>query len=361
MSARPAAPAAIAESRSAVLASRHARTFRRGRDLADLPLPDRPLTDPDNPQVSHSMRRVDGRVEVETQRRRQGPGCGGRLRPGLRATATRRLIGRDQPGASPHLAALVSSGRRGVGMGPVEGSRGASATARRLPGRAFTSDRRVRTSAWSATPPTPARSATRPAPSPTIGRSAASGATVRAACMWPPSRPGSRNLAIANPAQATAAEINQSCGECHGQHSLPMPAARTAPDWTRFPGSTLPWSRCYAESGGALSCVTATTRTRTPRRRRRTTRRNAYPATPRRRPPGRRRIGTPAAKPEPATRSSCPVNPSGVPELPHAQGPLRLAPRLLHRPLHPGPSPYRLGGLEECPPACLPSVVGPRE
>ena len=35
-----------------------------------------------------------------------------------------------------------------------------------------------------------------------------------------------------------------------------MPASRTAPDWTRFPGSTLPWSRCFAESGGALSCVT---------------------------------------------------------------------------------------------------------
>src|SRR5262249_22669383 len=24
----------------------------------------------------------------------------------------------------------------------------------------------------------------------------------------------------------------------------------------RFPGSTLPWSRCYSESGGTLNCVT---------------------------------------------------------------------------------------------------------
>ena len=64
------------------------------------------------------------------------------------------------------------------------------------------------------------------------------------------------DMAIANPAQARAAEVNQSCGGCHGQHSLPMPASRTAPDWTRFPGSTLPWSRCYVERGGALSCVT---------------------------------------------------------------------------------------------------------
>ena len=62
--------------------------------------------------------------------------------------------------------------------------------------------------------------------------------------------------AIASPADASPAEINHLCGDCHSQHFLAMPAMRTAPDWTRFPGSTLPWSRCYAESGGALSCVT---------------------------------------------------------------------------------------------------------
>ncbi len=62
--------------------------------------------------------------------------------------------------------------------------------------------------------------------------------------------------AVANPGQASPVQVNQSCGGCHSQHFLTMPAARTAPDWTRFPGSTLSWSRCYAESGGALSCVT---------------------------------------------------------------------------------------------------------
>ena len=35
-----------------------------------------------------------------------------------------------------------------------------------------------------------------------------------------------------------------------------MPAERTAPGWARFPGSTLLWSRCYAESGGTLGCTT---------------------------------------------------------------------------------------------------------
>ena len=79
---------------------------------------------------------------------------------------------------------------------------------------------------------------------------------VPAAFIWRRSAAKFSDSAIASPAQASPAEINQSCGECHSQHFLAMPASRTAPDWMRFPGSTLPWSRCYAESGGALSCVT---------------------------------------------------------------------------------------------------------
>ena len=49
-----------------MLASRHARTFTRGEDLAALPLPREPMTDSDNPSVSHSLRRVDGQIQLET-------------------------------------------------------------------------------------------------------------------------------------------------------------------------------------------------------------------------------------------------------------------------------------------------------
>ncbi len=51
----------------AALASRHSRTFSRSQDLAALPLPPEPMTDKDDPRVSHSLRRVDGRIEVETR------------------------------------------------------------------------------------------------------------------------------------------------------------------------------------------------------------------------------------------------------------------------------------------------------
>jgi hypothetical protein len=62
--------------------------------------------------------------------------------------------------------------------------------------------------------------------------------------------------AIVNPPRPAAAARNQLCGRCHSQHFLEMPAAMTDPRWARFPGSTLPQSRCYTESGGGLSCVT---------------------------------------------------------------------------------------------------------
>ena len=47
--------------------SRHARTFHHGRGLLDLPIPDRPLTDPDDPAVTHVVRRENDEIKVETR------------------------------------------------------------------------------------------------------------------------------------------------------------------------------------------------------------------------------------------------------------------------------------------------------
>jgi hypothetical protein len=62
--------------------------------------------------------------------------------------------------------------------------------------------------------------------------------------------------AILNPTRASPAALNQLCGRCHSQHLLEMPASKADPAWARFPGSTLPQSRCYTESGAGLSCST---------------------------------------------------------------------------------------------------------
>ena len=54
----------------ALLASRHATYFARRRELEGLPLPEEPLPDPGNPQVTHRFRREDDSLVVET---RAGP------------------------------------------------------------------------------------------------------------------------------------------------------------------------------------------------------------------------------------------------------------------------------------------------
>src|SRR5262249_39823808 len=51
----------------AVMASRHANTFSRARDLGKLPLPEGPLTDPGNDRVTHRFRREADGLVVETR------------------------------------------------------------------------------------------------------------------------------------------------------------------------------------------------------------------------------------------------------------------------------------------------------
>ena len=50
------------------LASRHTQTYYRGAQLDTLPLPYRPLPDPDDPNVTHTFRRHDGVLTAETRR-----------------------------------------------------------------------------------------------------------------------------------------------------------------------------------------------------------------------------------------------------------------------------------------------------
>ena len=49
------------------IASKHATTFSRARDLDGLVLPSTPLPDPGNPEVTHHFERRDGSPQVETR------------------------------------------------------------------------------------------------------------------------------------------------------------------------------------------------------------------------------------------------------------------------------------------------------
>ena len=61
--------------------------------------------------------------------------------------------------------------------------------------------------------------------------------------------------AIVSPAQGSGEGSLRLCAQCHALHDNPS-LPRTDPYWIRFQGTTLPWSRCYTESAGALDCVT---------------------------------------------------------------------------------------------------------
>lgn len=49
------------------LASRHTQTYYRGSQLDAIPLPDRPLPDPDDPKVTHAFQKRDGVIHEETR------------------------------------------------------------------------------------------------------------------------------------------------------------------------------------------------------------------------------------------------------------------------------------------------------
>lgn len=64
---------------------------------------------------------------------------------------------------------------------------------------------------------------------------------------------GFPQLAIGRPKAATPAKRMQLCAPCHGADGTIPPSD---PRFIRFQSTTLPYSRCYTETGGKLDCVT---------------------------------------------------------------------------------------------------------
>jgi tetratricopeptide (TPR) repeat protein len=238
----------------ATLATRHARTLDRGQDLLKFPLPEHPLKDPDNPEVLHSFERSGGRLKVQTR-------VGSRMFHAIVDYALgasdryMSLVGRDHQGQVrtlrmsyfknseesgwcrskfqfPHPAhdedylgvlpvsvdeaneclTCHTTTARSVreGHGPESGDRGIGCERCHGPGG-------LHITAINSRFPDPM---------------------------------------IASPARSAPGQINQLCGTCHSQHFIAMPESFSDPAWARFPGSSLPWSRCSTESRGTLNCVT---------------------------------------------------------------------------------------------------------
>ena len=234
-------------------ASRHARTLLRGDELAKLPYPDRPTTDPGNPGVTHTFIREQGQVGVETRVQNEVRRAVIQYAFGSRDHYT-SLVGADSQG-TPYIFRL-SHYQSGGDSGWVR-TTGHSADPGE--GRDFLGkpldvlDGIHRCLFCHATNPVAVLKQSGPESGDRgIGCERCHG-------------PGGlhvkavevkfRDRAIINPNRATAEGRLRICGQCHSYHGY-SPLPRTDTFWIRYQGTTLPWSRCYTESGGALDCTT---------------------------------------------------------------------------------------------------------
>jgi tetratricopeptide (TPR) repeat protein len=235
-------------------ASRHARTFTRGDDLGRLPLPQEPMTDRDDPKVSHSFRRLGGQIELET--RAHGTVLRAVVDYAL-GSSDRYLsmVGHDEQLRVRVLRISLYQGANGTGWVRTKDQPPHPEKVDQFLGKTFDHvDGANECLKCHTTAGRSERNRTSPEwADHAIGCEGCHG-------------PGGLHLAsvsahfsdptIASPARASAAGVNQLCGRCHSQHLIEMPSSLTDPAWARFPGSTLPASRCYSESGAALGCVT---------------------------------------------------------------------------------------------------------
>ncbi|MGP0069625.1 MAG: tetratricopeptide repeat protein [Isosphaeraceae bacterium] len=229
--------------------SLHARTFRRGSELADLPLPGHPLRDPVRPEVRHSISRLSGSIQFEARDR-------DRVQRALVAYA----LGSGDRGLTPvgldeqkHLRELrLSHYADGPVWDVTTGHPPQPRPGEGFLGRFLSSDELRSclfchtTVARSARDQTDPESADRG-----IGCERCHGP---GEVHLPAVRSRFPDLAIARPRAGSGPQVVALCAQCHSP--LGREVTRTDPVAVRFPGTTLTWSRCYSNSGGLLDCLT---------------------------------------------------------------------------------------------------------
>jgi hypothetical protein len=247
-------------------ATRHARTFYHGAGLLDLPLPGRPVADPDDSKVMHKIERQGDRIEASSQ-------IDGQLSRMIvdYAFGTPEhyltMIARDE--GKTYRALRVSYYRtpKESGWGATSGDVGHSDSVEdRLGQRIDVRDGVVRCLHCHVTR---SRDFRDPPPAGGPGSAAADRAIGCERCHGPGGNhvqaiardfkdvKGSSDFAIVNVAGAPGATANRQCTECHTV-GLASQIERDPenPGYVRSPGVTFAFSRCFTESGGAMSCMT---------------------------------------------------------------------------------------------------------
>jgi tetratricopeptide (TPR) repeat protein len=242
-----------AEQAQAVHLSRHSSTFTRGKALLELPYPDEPIPDPDDPRIIHRFRREGDRVHVGTT-------AGTDVYHAIvdYAFGSPRqyfsLVGHDEK-AKPFIFRL-SHFRTDQDSGWIRttGHTPDLQDTQDSLGKPIDGPDAVSRCLFCHT--TDARAALERA-----GPAANDQAIGCERCHGPGANhvravdAKLADLAIVNPAKASAEGRTRVCGQCHANH-LGSPLPRTDPFWVRFQATTLTWSRCFTESNGALDCMT---------------------------------------------------------------------------------------------------------
>ncbi len=244
--------------------TRHARTFHRGPALVALPLPEGPLTDPDDPGVTLTFRREGPRIRVETRSRDQVSRAVVAYAFG---TVDRyvTMIGRDDAGDFRAIRLSHYRDAESSGWGRTSGDAGSPDPHESIRGRSIdVRDGVVRCLACHVTRPR----AFRDPPPAVAGPEAADPAIGCERCHGPGGNHlaavaaglADRAIAVARAGSAPAATVDAQCVGCH---ITDVPAAIRAepesPLYVRSPGLTLTFSRCStsgAGKGAGMTCLT---------------------------------------------------------------------------------------------------------
>jgi hypothetical protein len=237
--------------------TRHNRTFHHGAGLLKLPLPDRPLPDPDDPKVTHTIDREGDQIQVKTK---AGDRVFNTVVEYAFGTPERyiTMIGRDDQHDVRALRLSYYHNAEGSGWArtfgfpdDVELVRGQAVVVRDGVNRCLYCH------------VTQSRDFRDPPPETGVGPEAADSAIGCERCHGP----GANHIAamtrdfpdraIVNAGSANAAAINTQCAQCHVVGSrAEIELDPGNPMYIRSSGATLTSSRCYTESGGGMSCLT---------------------------------------------------------------------------------------------------------
>ena len=240
------------------LASRHTQTYYRGAQLDDLPCPDRPLPDPDDPEVTHTIHERDGVLREET---RVGREVFDAVIEYAFGTSDRYLttVSRDASGGY-HIARLSyydTPEGKGWDRSALDKTHPSPDSRRGVSGR---SDRRAGR---------PGEVPVLPRDQPAHGRDSIGPETADRAigcerCHGPggnhiaaPSRPASRTRRSSTPRTPPPRPSRASnATTATSSAGTSATTTRANPAWVRSQGVGWTLSRCNTESGGAFGCVT---------------------------------------------------------------------------------------------------------